>query len=122
MFEREGLEQQGTDPQLVGPVIRLGEGVAGHEHDTVGQARPAADERHEEGVPRHLRHMEIEQHQVHVRLVQHFVGELRVGGGHHVVAHPPEHPLQRPAQRGLVVDDQDPRFHDAAARRRGVVK
>ena len=86
----------------------------------LGQAGPAAGERHEERVARHLRQMQVEQHQVDVDLVQQVVGEVRVAGGHDVVAERAERALERPPERRLVVDDQHPWAHDAAARRTGV--
>ena len=85
----------------------------------VGQAGPAAGERHEEGVARHLRQMQIQQHEVHVGLVQEVVGQMRITGGHDLATHRAEGPVQGPPDRGLVIDDEDARAHDAAARRSG---
>ncbi len=95
---------------------RLGRAVAGHEDDAVGQARPAPGEGEEQRVAGHLRKVQIEEHQVDVGLVEHPVGQVGIAGGDHVAAHAPEHPLECTPDRRLVIDDQHPGTHEAAAR------
>ena len=63
--------------------------------------------------------MQIEEHEIDVGLVQHLIGQVRIAGGDHLASDSAQCAVQRAPQRGLVVDDQHSRGHDAAARLSG---
>ena len=92
----------------------LGEGVAGHEDDASAKLGPTAHQREEENIPRDLLEMEVEQHEIDIHLVEHCVRQMGVACRHDLVVHALECPFEGPANRRLVVDDQDARAHEAA--------
>ena len=57
--------------------------------------------------------MDVQEHQVESPTLEQLVGQMRIAHRRHVELSLAERPLQGPAERRLIVHDQDPRHQDA---------
>ena len=94
----------------------LGLRVSRHDRDATLQHRPAVHDGEIQRQPRHGRQVDVEQQRIRLLGGDQLVGRLRAPGADDAQALAREGALEHPAQRRLVVDDEDgarPVAHEA---------